>query len=156
MVICDIILGTLVAALIIYLSYRLINKYEPFENTLLSPSDAYGQPWYKPKTFKKGKFIYGSQTPGSAFKCDSIADCPNLRVKGCSSKISDKAPTLQDNLPIGWGSTMSGPYADNDFMMNVNGINKPTFRNPYGYVYPKGDQMYGYAEEGSPNAFRSS
>jgi len=124
----------------------------PAQPRALSPKIAYGPPW-SPEGWidVDGKYIAGSYSPGSVFKCDNQKDCAMIQVKGCPKR--ENVPLLRDNLPVGWGSTMAGPYADNNGMMNVNGVNKPTMRNPYGKVYPYGDQMYGFFEKGTNNYF---
>lgn len=121
----------------------------------LSPKMAYGPPWRQYGITKIGtgedSYIAGSYSPGSVFKCKNEKDCPMLNVRGCAKR--ENVPLIRDNLPLGWGSTMTGPYAGNDCMMNVNGVNKPSMRNPYGKVYPYGDQMYGFCEKGANNYF---
>lgn len=116
----------------------------------LSPKMAYGPPWRDSKVIDvDGDYIAGSVSPGSVFKCNG-GNCPAL---GPSCGTVGDVPQLRENLPLGWGSTMTGPYADNWSMSGVNGINKPTLENPYGKVYPHGKQMYGFIEKGSNNCF---
>lgn len=132
---------------------NLINSNDSIRENLVSPNMAIGEPWRKsPHTVKlsNGKIV-GTQSPGSVFICNDMENCPNIVIKGCDK--SKEIVNLRDNLPLGWGSTMTGPYAQNNCMSNVNGINKPSMRNPYGKVYPEGDQMYGFCEKGTPNAF---
>ena len=125
----------------------------PASPRALSPNMANGLPWRKPGWISvDGDYIAGSYSPGSAFKCDNEKDCVNLKTSGCKSKKED-VPEVVEDLPLGWGSSMTGPYADNWAMSGVNGINKATLRNPYGRVYPKGKQMYGFLEKGSRNCF---
>lgn len=74
----------------------------------------------------------------------------NLGIKGCRRKVSK--PTLK-RLPLGWGGTMTGPYAGSSgCASNVNGVMKNSKRNPYGIVGP---QMYGMCVMGSDNAFEN-
>ena len=119
---------------------------------LISPNMAVGEPWRKTGFVKldNGK-IAGSQSPGSVFLCDDVENCPNLTISGCDNRKENVI--LKENIPLGWGSTMTGPYAGNNCMSNVNGVNKPSMRNPYGKLYPEGDQMYSFCEPGTPNAF---
>ena len=122
----------------------------PDGGNLISQNALLGEPWRKPfvTKLKNGKVI-GSQSPGSLFQCDDIENCPNLNIKGCAK--TKPHVDVRENLPLGWGSTMTGSYAGNNCMSNVNGINMPSMKNPYGKV--DGDQMYGFCEKGTPNAF---
>lgn len=122
----------------------------PASPNALSPKMAYGPPWRSSEIISvDGDYIAGSVSPGSVFKCNNNDKCPPM-VQSCGKVID--APQLE-SLPLGWGSTMTGPYADNWALSGVNGINKATLRNPYGKVYPEGKQMYGFIEKGSRNYF---
>lgn len=107
----------------------------------------------------KGNVI-GTCGPGCVYKCKNRKDCPNL-VKGCAPK--ERIPNYPNNLPLGWGSTVSGPYAgESGCASNINGINKMSFETPYGSTFklspngkhlPSGNQMYGVCTKGSMNPF---
>ena len=112
--------------------------------TALSPRMAYGNKFGWKNIDGQ---IVGSYSPGSVFKCNNQKDCVNISVNGCPKK--EDIPTVRENLPLGWGSTMTGPYAGNYAMSNVNNINRSSMKNPYGKVYPDGDQMYGFFERGA-------
>lgn len=91
-------------------------------------------------------------------------DCPHGTVgsmrqcgPGCwtKSKIFSKGCKVKEpkvrGLPLGWGGTVTGPYAGpSGCTSNVNGVMKRSKRNPYGQVEP---QMYGMCVMGSENAF---
>lgn len=115
---------------------------------MLSPRMAYGR---KFGHIRRDGSVYGSNSPGSVFKCDNVRGCPNLNIKGCAKKMD--IPIVRENLPLGWGTTMTGPYADNNCLSGINGVNKASMENPYGRVYPEGDQMYGFCEKGIDNFF---
>ena len=120
--------------------------------TMLSPRMAYGKPWEQTGWKRFGKnYIAGSYSPGSVFKCKDPKNCSMIQSEGCPKK--EDIPTLRENLPIGWGSTITGPYADNNCMSNINGVNKSSGKNPYGKVYPNGKQMYAFCEKGVNNYF---
>ena len=128
---------------------------------------------YNPKTGKfervyhpfgvksDGRDIIGTSGPGAVYKCKDKEDCPNIQVKGC--RREELVPDFPDNLPLGWGGTMSGPYAGTPgCASNVNGINKMSFKNAYGETTKSspdqrrkgpGNQMYGMCVKGSSNPF---
>jgi hypothetical protein len=116
---------------------------------LLSPKMAQGRHGWK--NFKSGdtEYIAGSYSPGSVFKCRNPEDCPNITVNGCGGHI--KPPLVKENLPLGWGSTMT--VTGETCMSGVNGINKMSNRNPYGEIQPNGDQTVGYCVKGIDNCF---
>ena len=117
----------------------------------LSPKMAYGEPWTSTGWKKFDGKVVGSYSPGSVFQCND-SDCSMITTKGCARKDT-KGVMLKENIPIGWGSTMTGPYADNNCMSGINGVNKASMKNPYGKVYPEGKQMYGFCEKGVNNYF---
>lgn len=71
-----------------------------------------------------------------------------INKRGCR-KISK--PNLE-NLPLGWGGTLSIDGVDGFCVSNVNGVMKNSKRNPYGLM---GEQMYGMCVMGSDNAFEN-
>lgn len=94
--------------------------------------------------------IIGQCGPGCYYKCSDTKNCPNINVKNYGKK--DRAPILRDNLPIGWGDTMTGPYAGPEgCSSNINGINRNSYMNPYGEL--GNDQMYSFCEKGVTNPF---
>lgn len=116
------------------------------QNQLLSPKMAYGRKfgW---KRF--GDNVAGSYSPGSVFQCKNPKQCSMINVRGCPHR--EDIPHLKEDLPLGWGSTITGPWAQNSCMSNVNGINKASMRNPYGKVGQQ--QTYGFCEKGINNFF---
>lgn len=125
----------------------------------LLPSTAYG-PMTGPLNamYRKfgvrsdGKNVVGSLSPGAVFKCKDREKCPPLSVKGCNRE--EPSPVVRENMPLGWGGTMSGPYAGmSGCASNVNGITKMSYDNPYGATTPYGDQMYGMCVKGESNPF---
>ena len=70
--------------------------------------------------------------------------------------MKSERPNFPDNVALGWGGTMSGPYAGNSgCASNVNGITRMSYNTAYGQTTPWGDQMYGICEKGESNPFDS-
>lgn len=79
--------------------------------------------------------------------------CPNKQEMEENERLLKKG--FPPNQPLGAGATMTGPWGGyNGCIDNVNGVNKPSYENPYGETVPLGkQQMYGMCVEGIPNAF---
>ena len=105
--------------------------------------------------FGNKKQVIGKCGPGCVYKCKEGESCPNVEVTGC--RRYERKPTLIENVPLGFGTTMSGPYSGpSGCASNVNGITRMGYGNPYGYTAPYGNQMYGFCEKGKPNPFNKN
>jgi hypothetical protein len=100
---------------------------------------------------RMGNDIIGSCGPGCIYKCKYKKNCPNLEVGGCGKHI---IPTIYEEIPLGWGGTMSGPYAgQSGCASGINGVANMSYRNEYGSTTPYGDQMYGMCDRSESNPF---
>lgn len=97
---------------------------------------------FKP-SFKITKGTFAGQVPGRYRK--NVKSRPKGR------------PKVRNNLPLGWGSTMSGPYAGPAGCSgNVNGVTRMSYSTPYGETFPFGGQMYGFCESTPSNPFNET
>jgi hypothetical protein len=114
---------------------------------------------FEKETTEGNRLITGSCGPGCYFQCDNAKNCPNMKLKGISPKNFTQnpvstSPNLEKNLPLGYGSTISGPYSGNAACSgNVQGAMKLASGNRYGKLYPEGDQMYAPCIKGTNNPF---
>ena len=116
---------------------------------------------YQKKALEGKRLITGSCGPGCQFQCDNAENCPNMKLKGvrpvpCKHKpeagLISTAPKLEKNLPLGYGSTVSGP-GNAACSGNVQGAMKLASGNRYGKLYPEGNQMYAPCVQGTNNPF---
>lgn len=119
---------------------------------------------YKNEKFTKqseeSKRVYtGSCGPGCQFECDN-KDCPNMKLKGNKTKhtlpkgqMYSSKPNLTKNLPLGYVPSKVAYTGISDCSGNINGVMKSKNENPYGKVYPEGDQMYSFCDKGANNPF---
>lgn len=83
---------------------------------------------------------------------------PGVAVEGKHKPLVGKfIPTHEPNTqepPLGAMDSYAGPWSGyNGCIGNPNGVNKMSYKNPYGNTAPYGEQMYGYCEEGINNTF---
>ena len=92
----------------------------------------------------RGQWLH-SNGPGSVALSLSK---PSAEIK-CPDKVPDFDP--EGFYTLGSGRTMITRENAGGCLSNVNGINKPVFKNPYGSM--EDGQAYGYCVKGIDNAF---
>ena len=149
----------LVITLLIFIAGLSLQIYNSKKGDNLDSQNAN----FRKETSEGKRLITGSCGPGCYFQCDSDENCPNMKLKGIKpkhckrnpkSRLISTTPKLEKNLPLGYASTISGPYAGNTACSgNVQGTMKLASGNRYGKLYPEGDQMYAPCMQGTNNPF---